>query len=127
MDLITVVEDHVLHARLLRIALYEALPGSDVEWLRDGLAAARRLADPSARLPHLLVLDLEVPGRSGHDLLALRAGDARLQAVPAVVVTASRAPGTRERSLALGATAHVAKPGDVDGYRALAGRLASLL
>jgi CheY-like chemotaxis protein len=127
MCLIVVVEDDALHARLLRGALRGRLPRCAVEWLDDGSAAARRLADREERVPQLLVLDLDVPGRSGHELLELRAGDERLASIPAVVVTASDAEGDRERSLALGAAAHLSKPTNAEGYEELAGRLVALL
>ena len=127
MPLVVVVEDHPLHARLLRHALSERLPGCTIEEFEDGLAASRRLADPDLAVPDLLVLDLAVPGRSGHELLAERAGDPRLAGVTAVVVTSSENPADRDRSLALGAALHVEKPGDADGFARLADRLASLI
>lgn len=123
---IVVVEDHPLHARLLRHAL-ERVDGRPVEVICHGAVAARRLLDPSQPLPALLVLDLDVPGRSGHELLAACAGDSRLCAVPAAVVTSSSAAEDRERSLALGATLHVSKPEDGAGFADLADRLAALL
>jgi len=125
--LVLVVEDHALHGRLLRQVLKRSLPACEVEQFADGSTAARRLRDPSRPVPALLVLDLDVPGRSGHELLTDRARDQRLAAVPAVIVTSSRAAGDRERSLALGASLHLEKPTDADGFLLLADRLAALL
>jgi CheY-like chemotaxis protein len=127
MTLVVVVEDHPLQGRLLRQALSARLPGCTIELFEDGLVASRRLADPAGAAPDLLVLDLAVPGRSGHDLLGERARDARLAGVPAVVVTSSEAEADRERSLALGASLHVRKPVDADGFSRLADRLAALI
>ncbi len=124
---IVVVEDHALHARLLRHALELRLSGWSVELFDDGLVASHRLLDPALPPPGLLVLDLDLPGRTGHELLCDRARDARLAAVPAAIVTSSEQPADRERSLALGADLHLEKPRDVDGFQALAGRLAALV
>lgn len=126
-DPVVVVEDHPLQGRLLRIALEARLEGRPVEVIADGAVAYQRLSDPARPVPALLVLDLDVPGRTGHELLAARAGDPRLASVPAAVVTSSGAPGVRERSLALGAVLHVPKPEDGPGFDALAGRLCELI
>jgi CheY-like chemotaxis protein len=125
--LVLVVEDHVLHARLLSRALRSRLPGCEVELIADGLQAARRLADAAAPVPELLVLDLDLPGRSGHELLQERARDPRLAGVPTVVVTSADGVADAELSLALGARLHLRKPLDADGFGALADELAGLL
>ena len=124
---VVVVEDHALQARLLRSALCARLPGCVVEVIGDGSEASRRLADPDGDAPDLIVLDLALPGLSGHALLSERARDARLAQIPAAIVTSSESAADRERSLALGAAIHVAKPLDADGFADLADRLAGLL
>jgi CheY-like chemotaxis protein len=125
--LVMIVEDHELHARLLRRALAERLPGCVVEIVGDGAQAARRLARADGRVPDLLVFDLALPGASGHELLSACAGDSRLAHVPAAVVTSSDSPDDRDRSIALGARLHLAKPLDLDGFDELADRLAGLM
>jgi CheY-like chemotaxis protein len=125
--LVIIVEDHPLHARMMRRALTLRVDGARVEVFADGLAALRRLTDRSAEAPDLLVLDLALPGRSGHELLADRAADGRLARIPAAVVTSSTLSSDHDRSLALGATAHLLKPVDTDGFMELAERLGELL
>jgi CheY-like chemotaxis protein len=124
---IVLVEDHPLHARLLRRGLAQRLPGSHVDVLTDGTAAFRRLMDRAAPLPDLIILDLDVPGRTGHELLQDCAEDDRLRGVPAVVVTSSTLDADRDRSLALGAALHIAKPVDGEGFQRLADTLAELV
>jgi CheY-like chemotaxis protein len=124
---VVLVEDHELHARLLRRALADRLPGCVVEIYGSGSEAARRLADPDDAAPDLLVLDLALPGASGHALLSDRARDARLAQIPAAIVTSSESAADRERSLELGASLHVSKPLDAAGFAQLADRLAGLL
>jgi CheY-like chemotaxis protein len=126
-SLVILVEDHALHARLLRRALEQVLAGCAVELFDDGLRASHRLLDPTLPPPTLLVLDLDLPGRSGHELLGDRARDARLAGVPVAVVSSSELSSDRERSLALGANLHLEKPLDADGFQDLAGQLAALV
>jgi FixJ family two-component response regulator len=60
--------------------------------------------------PDCVVLDLQMPGMTGLDILErLAASDAQL---PAVVITAYDEPGSRERCLAAGASAYLRKPLD---------------
>jgi len=74
-------------------------------------AGAREFLDGSAqRRPDCVVLDLHMPGMSGLQVLAeLRR---KRPPVPAVVITAHDAPGTREQCLAAGAADYLRKPLD---------------
>jgi CheY-like chemotaxis protein len=121
------VEDHPLHARVLRQALAGRLPGGRVELFADGTTACRRLLDGTEAVPDLLVLDLDLPGHSGRELLAQCASTARLREMQTVVVTASTDAADRERSLALGAAMHLPKPVDAAGFMQLADGLAALV
>ena len=122
---VVLVEDHPLHARVLRSALRTRLPGGQVELFADGTTACRRLMDGS--VPDLLVLDLDLPGRTGHELLAQCADAARLRGMQTVVVTSSTDAADRERSLELGAAMHLPKPVDAAGFIQLAEGLAALV
>ena len=122
---VVLVEDHPLHARVLRRALKARLPGGQVELFADGVAACRRLME--GEVPDLLVLDLDLPGRSGHELLDQCAGAARLRGMQTVVVTSSTDADDRERSLELGAAMHLPKPVDAAGFIQLADGLAALV
>jgi CheY-like chemotaxis protein len=123
--IVVLVEDHPLHARVLRKALAVRLPGGDVELFGDGTTACRRLMEGS--VPDLLVLDLDLPGRSGHELLSQCADAERLREMQTVVVTSSVDAADRERSLALGVTLHLRKPVDAAGFMQLADGLAALV
>jgi CheY-like chemotaxis protein len=58
----------------------------------------------------LILLDVNMPGRSGLDLLAEARQDPRLRHLPFVVLTAAGQSGTAERAKALGVAAFVTKP-----------------
>ena len=60
--------------------------------------------------PDCLVLDLQMPGMSGVEVLsALKSAGARL---PSIVITAHDEPGSREQCLREGAVAYLLKPVD---------------
>lgn len=60
-----------------------------------------------------VVSDIEMPGRDGYDLIAALRGRARDPRIPAVALTSHARPEDRERALAAGFDAHLAKPADV--------------
>jgi FixJ family two-component response regulator len=60
--------------------------------------------------PECLLLDLQMPGLSGADVLrALNRSGAH---IPTIIVTAHDSPGAREECLRLGAVAYLCKPLD---------------
>jgi FixJ family two-component response regulator len=94
-------------ARLLRAAGYDALSyASGAEFLR-ALAHERFTC---------LILDLQMPGMSGLDVQQGAAFQAA--ALPAIIISARDEHEARERCLAAGAFAYLAKP--VDGAELLA-------
>ncbi|HXY20800.1 MAG TPA: response regulator [Gemmatimonadales bacterium] len=58
----------------------------------------------------LVLLDVNLPARSGLDLLAEARADPRLSRVPFIVLTAAGQSATAERAGALGAAGFVTKP-----------------
>jgi two-component system response regulator len=117
---ILLVEDNPGDAQLVRLALAEALPSARLSVAADGEAALARLQDESGP-PDLMLLDLNLPRLSGHEVLAaVRAShDAAVRRLPVVVLSSSDAIADVERSYELGASSHVAKPADVDQLFAL--------
>ncbi len=98
--------------------------GYEVLLARDGNEAIALLTDDDARMPQAMLLDIEMPGMDGFELLSVLRGDARWQSLPVVMVSSRTAGRHRERALQLGASDYVGKP-----YReeALLGLLADLL
>ncbi len=97
--------------------------GHAVDWVRDGVAAERALADHAY---DLVLLDLGLPRKDGIRLLE----DLRRQRnrIPVLVITARDAVAERVRGLDAGADDYLAKPFDFDELsariRALARRQA---
>lgn len=60
--------------------------------------------------PDLVLLDLSLPGMSGHDVLAALRKDPGLTGVPIVAFTADATPDVRDSLLAEGFDDHLPKP-----------------
>jgi two-component system, chemotaxis family, response regulator Rcp1 len=120
---ILLVEDNAGDAQLMRIAFAEALAEARLSVIADGETALDTLL--AGGPPDLVLLDLNLPRLSGHEVLAgLRdAADPALRRVPVVVLSSSAAVHDVQRSYELGAS-HIAKPADMDGLLAVAEAIA---
>jgi CheY-like chemotaxis protein len=93
------IEDDPSLQKLVRVAL-ESIGGYEVRTVADG-PCALKVAGPFA--PHLILLDMDLPGMSGVQTLhALRAIEG-LREVPAVFLTASADPRVLAELHGLGA------------------------
>ena len=119
---VVLAEDNDDHALLIRMALDRAskLP-VEVRRARNGDEAIELV---ETFPPDLLLLDLKMPGRSGHEVLQKLKGDERLRRVPVAVLTSSDRDEDVARSYGLGGNHFITKPEDPAELEA---RLRSLL
>ena len=121
LETILLVEDNPDDVLLLKRAFKKAgLPhalqiASHGEEALDYLAGDGRYADRDKHpFPALMLLDLQLPRRSGHEVLEwLRAQD-DLRRLPVVVLTSSREPTDINRAYDLGANSYLVKPVSFD-------------
>ena len=66
--------------------------------------------------PHLILLDLNMPGKDGFAVLSEVKSDPELQNIPIVVFSSSRTRADIVRSYALGANSYVSKACDLKGF-----------
>ena len=108
---VLVVEDNELNLKLfcdlLRAHGYHAEP------VRDGRDAVERARGVQ---PDLIVMDIQLPHVTGLELIETIKGDAALQNVPIMAVTAYAAKGDEERIREAGAEAYVSKPVTVSRF-----------
>lgn len=83
---------------------------------RDG-AEALDLLRGAGDLPDLVLLDLNMPRMSGHELLRAVKADAALRGIPVVVLSTSGEAA--DRAACRDADEHLRKPGSLDGLVAL--------
>ena len=104
-DTVLVVEDEADVADLLRYNLTHAgflvITSGEGD---KGLALARE------KRPDIIVLDLMLPGLTGHEVCRALKGDPNTAAIPIVMLTAKGEPHERVKGLELGADDYVTKP-----------------
>jgi len=114
-----VVEDSTADARLIRLGVARC-PGCTTAFAEDGdvaLALLRRHPPyENAARPDLILLDINLPRLSGHELLVLLTADADLKSIPVVVFSGSPSTADRARAMANGAIAFVVKPGALEPF-----------
>jgi CheY-like chemotaxis protein len=103
--LILLVEDRESNIAVLE----DALPpyGYQVVVARDGLVALMRARETR---PALILMDIQLPGLSGIDVIQQIRADPHLRQIPIIALTALVLPGDRERCLDAGADEYLAKP-----------------
>ena len=102
---IMVVEDNDLNRKLFCDVL--KANGFEVEPVADGhqvLGAARQTA------PDLIILEIQLPGVSGIDLIEAAKNDKALRSIPVLAVTAFAAKGDEARIRSAGAAGYLSKP-----------------
>lgn len=121
---ILLVEDDDNDVLLLRRAMRAAGMANPVRVVASGDAAlaylegAGEFADRALHpLPVLVLLDLKLPGRSGHEVLHWLRGQPGLRRLPVVVLTSSGEPDDVNRAFDLGANSYLVKPGSADALR----------
>jgi two-component system response regulator len=111
---ILLVEDSPGDARLAKEALKESRIKNNLYLVEDGEKALdflyKRGEYFSAPYPDLVLLDLNLPKISGHQVLANIKSDDTLRKIPVVVLSISRSEKDIEESYNLNANCYVTKP-----------------
>lgn len=105
-----IVEDNPHDLELARTALELSEVECEVQVARDGQEALDLLRQAEG-LPDLVLLDLNMPRVSGHEVLQRVKNDELLRRVPVVVFTTSSEPSDQAACAAAGADDYVVKPG----------------
>ncbi len=120
---ILLVEDNPADARLLVEALRERRSACRVARVADGRQALAYLHgdEPFARAPRpdLLLLDLNLPGLGGRELLARIKRDPALGQIPVIVLSSSQDADEIAACYALHANAYVSKPVEFEAFSAV--------
>ena len=111
---ILLVEDSPGDVSLTREALQSARVANELNVVGDGEAALRYLRGEGehvgSKAAHLVLLDLNLPKKSGQEVLAEIKNDPALQHIPVIVLTTSSDEQDILRSYQLHANAYVTKP-----------------
>ena len=118
--LILLVEDNPGDVRLLQEALRECRMDVALAVAQDGVEALdilnRRGPHHGARRPDLILLDLNLPGINGREVLFEVKSDPELRRIPVIVMTTSKAEQDVHRAYNLNANCYITKPVDLDEF-----------
>jgi CheY-like chemotaxis protein len=116
---ILMVEDNDGDVFLTMEALKSAKIANSVHVMHDGVEALEYLRRQgkyaTAPRPDLILLDLNLPGKDGREVLAEIKPDPELRAIPVVVLTSSSAEQDVVKSYDLHANCYIVKPVDFSG------------
>lgn len=100
-------DNRLLVRRLLMASGYQVVEASNAK-------QARELA--GSTLPHLILMDINMPDVDGFTLTHEFKNMANLEKVPIIAITANVMKGDRERTLEAGCDGYIEKPIDVDRF-----------
>jgi CheY-like chemotaxis protein len=117
---ILLVEDNEDDIVLTQEAFTEARLVNVINTVRDGeeaLAYLRREGKYKvARLPGLILLDINMPKKNGFEVLEAMKADPSLRSLPVIMLTTSDREEDIVRSYADGACSYIRKPVDLDRF-----------
>jgi chemotaxis family two-component system response regulator Rcp1 len=117
---ILLVEDNPGDVRLTREALTEGKFHNNLNVVQDGVEALMFLrkegAFADAPTPDIILLDLNLPRKSGHEVLKEIKGDEELRRIPIVVLTTSADENDILASYELHANCYITKPVDLHQF-----------
>ncbi|MGN8054685.1 response regulator [Pedobacter sp. 22163] len=112
------VEDDIDYAFFMQSAVQEVKDTLILTIIEDGAEALQKLQHfaESKIKPKLILLDLNLPGLSGLDLLKFIRDIPYLKTIPVILFSTSDNPDDVKASIEFGANAYLTKP---DGYESL--------
>jgi len=117
---VLLVEDNPSDVRLTREAMKEGGLANNLHVVGDGQAAidflTRKAPYLHAPRPDLVLLDLNLPKKSGREVLAVIKADPDLRTIPIVVLSTSHAEEDILHTYQLHANCFITKPVDLDQF-----------
>ena len=128
---VLLVEDSPADIYIVKESLKKHLKDIELRVLSDGEKAFALIeateADESAPPPSILILDLNLPKRSGQEILKRIRQSTKLGRIPVVIFTSSDSPADRAETTRLGATAYFRKPADLEEFMCIGKVVQSVL
>ncbi|MEO8457179.1 MAG: EAL domain-containing protein [Chloroflexota bacterium] len=120
---VLLIEDSLGDVRLTREAFRKAKMPNSLHVVSDGIEAMAFLRKEGAYAgvprPDLILLDLNLPGMDGREVLALIKEDEDLKVIPVIVLTTSTAAEDIAKVYQLQANCYLTKPSELDAFEVL--------
>ena len=128
---IVVAEDNLPDVFLLQEALNQEGLSYRLDSIDDGEAAldfiARLEVEPHPPCPDLFIIDLNLPKRSGQEILYRLRTSSRCGAIPAIVMSSSDVPADEQLALGNGVQLYFRKPADLYDFMRIGGFVREVL
>jgi hypothetical protein len=115
------VEDDDSHAEITMRTVRRNGVVNSIDRVSDGVEAMTYLRGEGEyagrRLPGVVLLDLKLPRKDGHEVLLEMKQDPKLRRIPVVVLTTSDAESDRERAYDRYVNSYLVKPIDFESFR----------
>jgi DNA-binding response OmpR family regulator len=124
------IEDNPADVNLVREALAEHNVDCDLLVINDGETAIRfvdRLDEEETRCVDLVVLDLNLPRRTGREVLERVRASSACENVPVMILSSSGAARDIKETIQLGARRYVRKPVALEEFMKIGGVIKELL
>ena len=120
---ILLIEDNPADSHLISKAFEERCPGAKVFVASDGTAGSdfvfRRNLFAEAPRVDLIMLDLNLPGKDGREVLREIKADPNLKTIPILMFTSSASDTDIRTCYEAGANAYFSKPADLEEFMSL--------
>lgn len=120
---ILLVEDNKMDIALTLDAFREAHLGNIIQVAHNGEEALKymfaegKYSDRKTYpLPHIILLDLKMPGIGGFEVLKIIKTTPEIKRIPIIILTSSKEEGDRAMSYDQGANSYLVKPISFDGF-----------
>lgn len=118
---ILLVEDDEDHAEFIKRILQRADPDITLIRVKDGAEAVsfilQRPPYQNRSLPALVILDLKLPKKSGHEVLEEIKAHSTYKSIPFVVLTTSDAEVDKERAYSHHVNSYLVKPMEAEQFK----------
>lgn len=118
---VILVEDDRDHAALIQMALVAREPPLRIRLADSGEKALemidRMIQNENEQIPKLFLIDINLPGINGIEVLRRIKSERKLRGVPVVMLTTSRASNDISRSYEAYANSYVIKPTSYEGIK----------
>jgi CheY-like chemotaxis protein len=119
---ILLIEDDPGHARLIEKNLRRSNITNEIKWIDNGQIAfdylfkAGGYAESKHRSPLLVLLDLNLPGLDGYQILERMKSNERTKRIPIIILTTTDDSREVTRCYQLGCNVYITKPVDYERF-----------
>ncbi|WP_290795144.1 response regulator [Flavihumibacter sp. UBA7668] len=117
---ILLIEDNEGDILMTTESILEYEPGCRIDVARNGQEAIelieQLLEEPSSKKPDLILLDINLPRRNGHEVLQFIKKHPSLTFIPVVILTTSSSPLDITQAYAAHANSYLTKPTEADEF-----------